>query len=149
MNGFSWCCPANSHVQHNNMKCKQHPSLFFRIPQTMLKKHNKAHLEPRWCGSPALSQKKWRKNASLCFSSQSLPQLTLESAPSRLSPVTILIIYNLSTPSTFDGGRARDRLLTRITGNFKISCLNGIKHHGTIWNTIWNRWSNISKWLAT
>ena len=24
-------------------------------------------------------------------------------------------IYNLSTPSTFDGGRARDRLLTRIT----------------------------------
>ena len=63
---------------------------FFRIPQTMLKKHNKAHLEPRWCGSPALSQKKWRKNERLCFSSQSLPQLTLESAPSRLSPVTIL-----------------------------------------------------------
>ena len=85
-------------------------SFFFRIPQTMLKKHNKAHLEPRWCGSPALSQKE-----SIYFSSQSLPQLTLESAPSRLSPVTILIIYNLSTPSTFDGGRARDRLLTRIT----------------------------------
>lgn len=51
----------------------------------MLKKHNKAHLEPRWCGSPALSQKE-----SIYFSSQSLPQLTLESAPSRLSPVTIL-----------------------------------------------------------
>lgn len=80
---------ANSHVQHNNMKCKQHPGLFFRIPHTMLKKHNKAHLEPRWCSSPALSQKKWLKKESIYFSSQSLPQLTLESAPSRLSPVTI------------------------------------------------------------
>ena len=66
------------------------PASFSRIPQAMLNKHNKAHLEPRWCGSPALSQKKERNRESINFSSQSLPQLTIESAPSRLSPVTTL-----------------------------------------------------------